>query len=387
MLRVMNSTMLTLELQPIDPPKAAPTLPEVSAEIEIVPLGANRAPPFAPVENTDGFLREATHQYAEGHLDQPLWDRAFAQAKSNKDAAVDSYLHARAVALRLLDRERRSGKRADVAPPVNQEQDEATEWETLAADDVRRRHPIAKYRNAIFGAAVLLSLGVGGWLFNPYWNAKTMAAPAMIPTAPVDASATTGAPAVTAAASTAVPGATPIPSEATAELMLKIQDLRAAGNANVLVFYLAEWTRKEPANPAAWDQLRAGYVTLKQYDDALGAAKKALELAPDEPRMWRTVGAAHADVGDTAAALRAFDQAVARDERDVESFRQIGNLNAQLNQFPEAGRAFDRALAINPGDQITLCMRSAVAQLSSAPKDTYAIARQVKVIDGKCRGS
>jgi len=169
--------------------------------------------------------------------------------------------------------------------------------------------------------------------------------------------------------------------------MLKIQDLRAAGNSNVLVFYLAEWTRKEPANPAAWDQLRAGYVTLKQYDDALGAAKKALELAPDEPRMWRNVGAAHADVGDAAAALRAFEQAVARDERDVESLRQIGNLYAQLNQFPEAGRAFDRALAINPGDPIALCMRSAVAQLSSAPKDTYAIARQVKVIDGKCRGS
>ncbi len=387
MLRGMNSTILTLELQPIDPPKATAPLPEMPAEIEIVPLGTNRAPPLAQVETTDRFLREATHQYAEGHLDQPLWDRAFAQANGNKDAAVDSYLHARAIALRLLDRERRSGKRAEVAHPANREKDEATEWETLAADDIWRRHPNAKYRNAIIGGAVLLSLAVGGWLFNSYWNAKPTAAPAMIRTAPVDASPTTGDPAATSAASTAIPGATPIQAGATAELMLKIQDLRAAGNSNVLVFYLAEWTRKEPANPAAWDQLRAGYVTLKQYDDALGAAKKALELAPDEPRMWRNAGAAHADVGDAAAALRAFEQAVARDERDVESLRQIGNLNAQLNQFPDAGRAFDRALAINPGDPIALCMRSAVAQLASAPKDTYAIARQVKVIDGKCRGS
>jgi len=386
MLRGMNSTILTLELQPIDPPKATAPLSEMPAEIEIVPLGTTRAPPLASVETTDRFLREATHQYAEGHLDQPLWDRAFAQANGNKDAAVDSYLHARAIALRLLDRERRSGKRAEVARPVNQEKVEATEWETLAADDIWRRHPNAKYRNAIIGGAVLLSLAVGGWLFNSYWNAKPTAAPAMVRTAPVDASPTTDS-AETSAASTAVPGATPIQAGAIAELMLKIQDLRAAGNSNVLVFYLAEWTRKEPANPAAWDQLRAGYVTLKQYDDALGAAKKALELAPDEPRMWRNVGAAHADVGDAAAALRAFEQAVARDERDVESLRQIGNLYAQLNQFPEAGRAFDRALAINPGDPIALCMRSAVAQLSSAPKDTYAIARQVKVIDGKCRGS
>jgi len=176
------------------------------------------------------------------------------------------------------------------------------------------------------------------------------------------------------------------PSGASPELLQKIQELRDAGNSNVLVFYLAEWTRKEPANPAAWDQLRAGYVTLKQYDDALGAARKAVELAPDDPRMWRNFGAAHMVVGDAAAALGAFEQTVARDERDADSFRRIGILNAQLSQIPEAGRAFDRALAINPGNATTLCMRSAVAQLTSAPKDSYATAKQVKVFDDKCRG-
>jgi len=125
---------------------------------------------------------------------------------------------------------------------------------------------------------------------------------------------------------------------------------------------------------------------LRQYDDALGAAKKAMELAPDDPKMWRHLGVAHADVGDPAAALRAFDQAVARNASDAEAFRQIGMLNAQMSQVQEAGRAFDRALALSPGDATTLCMRSAVAQLSSAPKDSYATAKQVKAIDGKCRG-
>jgi len=43
-------------------------------------------------------------------------------------------------------------------------------------------------------------------------------------------------------------------------------------------------------------------------------------------------------------------------------------------------------LALRPGDHVVLCMRTAVAALSSASKDTYATAKQVRAIDAKCRG-
>jgi tetratricopeptide (TPR) repeat protein len=152
------------------------------------------------------------------------------------------------------------------------------------------------------------------------------------------------------------------------------------------VLYLVEWTRKEPANAEAWDQLRAGYASLKQYEDALAAAKKAQELMPDDARSWRNLGIAYADAADPVAALKAFEQAVARDDRDAESFTRIGILNAQLSQLPEASKAFDRALAISPGDRVAQCMRTGIAPLSSATKDTYATAKQVKALDAKCRG-
>jgi tetratricopeptide (TPR) repeat protein len=384
----MDSTNLSLELLPLDSPQAAAPAGKASAEIEIVPVGATPASPVAPTEKVDRYLTEATHQYVEGHLDQPLWDRAFAKAKGEKEAAVEIYLQARAVALRVLDRERRTAKRPDAAHVVLPELDKATGLEAFGDQGTLGFGRVfAKYRIAIIAGAILVLMAVGGWLLMSSWNAKPADASAVIRVAPASGSATARAPAAAAQGSTESAGAKAMQPAAGPELMQKIQDLRDAGNWNVLVFYLAEWTRKEPANPVAWDQLRAGYVMLRQYDDALGAAKKARDLAPGDPQMWRHLGAAQADVGDPEAALRAFDQAVAHDANDAETFKRIGMLNAQMSQVQEAGRAFDRALALSPGDATTLCMRSAVAQLSSAPKDSYATAKLVKSIDGKCRGT
>jgi hypothetical protein len=387
----MISSHLTLELQPMDVPKPDAPAPKAHVEIEIVPLGtaAPRIPEANPDDSTDRFLKEATLQYGEGHLDQPLWDRAFAQAKGDKEAAVDTYLHARAIALRLLDRERRTQMRTNVAANVRKEIiDEVEELETFDVDQALRlanRSPFARYGTAMIAGVVVVALAVGGWLAYRYLNAKPAEASLALP-ASAPAKAVAPAPSIAAAAKPSGSVAVPKPTGASPELLRKIQELRDAGNFNVLVLYLVEWTRKEPSNPTAWDQLRAGYATLKQYEDALAAAKKAQELSPGDAVLWHKLGVAHADAGDPVGALRAFDQAVARDDQDADAFRQIGILNAQLSQIQEAGRAFDKALALRPGDHVVLCMRTAVAALSSASKDTYATAKQVRAIDAKCRG-
>ncbi len=386
----MIATNLTLELQPMDVPKPDAPAQKAPVEIEILPPGA-AAPKILeanPDDSTDRFLKEATLQYGEGHLDQPLWDRAFAQAKGDKEAAVDTYLHARAIALRLLDRERRTQMRTNIAANVRKEiVDEVEEMETFDVDQALRlgnRSPFARYGTIMIAVAIVVALAVGGWLTYRYLNAK----PADVNlAAPMSAPAKAVAPGGAAAAKPAASVPLPKPTGASPELLGKIQELRDAGNANVLVLYLVEWTRKEPSNSTAWDQLRAGYATLKQYDDALAAAKKAQELSPEDARLWHNLGVAYADAGDPVSALRAFDQTVARDDQDADAFRQIGILNAQLSQIQEAGRAFDKALALRPGDHVVLCMRTAVAALSSAPKDTYATAKQVRAIDAKCRGS
>jgi tetratricopeptide (TPR) repeat protein len=69
-----------------------------------------------------------------------------------------------------------------------------------------------------------------------------------------------------------------------------VQQLKDAGNWNVFVLHAAKWTREEPNNAAAWNELAIGYTKLHQYDDALVPATKAAELSPDEAPLWRNLG-------------------------------------------------------------------------------------------------
>ena len=178
----------------------------------------------------------------------------------------------------------------------------------------------------------------------------------------------------------AVPVAPP-----TTDFKTKLQELRDVGNWNVLVLYAVEWTRKEPSNAAAWDRLREGYMYLRQYDDALNAATKTTQLAPDEARMWRQLGEVNLDIDDPPAALAAFEQASARNPRDIRTLQRIGLLQARLGRPQEAKEAFDRALAVTPADAATHCLRTGVAQ-TTLVGNAYAISRQIKAIDDRCRG-
>ncbi len=401
----MASTKFSLELLPLDVPStstapSAPSAPytatladvqervlalEAPANIDIVPLGRASPKPDEPTPNVDRFLREATRQYAEGHLDPPLWDRAFAQANSDKDAATEIYLRSRATALHLLDRERRTEERAAATQAASASAEAAKSSEEFQQDGqagLKPRVRPAKRGTLIIGGTVaFVMVAAGLWILvrggtpatdTGSTTATSVAATAMVKNSPV--------------AAPARPAVATAKTGAGSDLMKKIQELRDAGNWNVLVLYLVEWTRLEPANPVAWNQLRAGYMMLKQYDDARAAAKKAVELAPEDPTMLRGLGAAEAALDDPAAALRAFEQAASRDEADTETQRQIGLLNAQLGHPQEAKGAFDRVLAANPGDAVTLCLRTEVAQMP-AVKGAYALAQQVGAIDRKCRGT
>jgi tetratricopeptide (TPR) repeat protein len=389
----MPSTNLSLELLPMDAPpdapKPAPPEADAPSEIEIAPLSDKRVAPPTEAPKIDRFLQEATNQYTEGHLDQPLWDRALAQANGDKEAAVATYLQARAVALRLLDRERRSNRRAHAAEAVRNQLDKATEQDDFAVSDlakIKRRFAIARYRNALYGGGVLLVLLVAWGLYS-FVGGSSPAENTSVRTTPAGQPGSARAAAAAASAKSAKAPVAKAKQTATPELMRKIQDLRAAQNWNVLVFYLVEWTRVEPENPEAWDELRADYLNLKQYDDALNAAKQARDLAPKDPRMWRNLGRVQQAIDDPTAALASYGQAATLDEGDATSFREMGILNAQLGRLPEAKAAFDKALALRPDDVPALCMRPAVGQLSSAPQDAYMTAKRAREIDKHCRGS
>lgn len=343
------------------------------------------------VPAVDRFAREAAQQYAEGHIDQPLWDRAVAQHKGDSDAVEAAYLKARATALRLLDRELRQEHRPAARAPVKHavtpppadgdatgtlDDDGIDAGGGVQSADFARKRLLGKYRTALIAGGIAVPvLIVGAWLMLGRSDPPPVAAPAR--------------PAVVAAAKPAsapVKAATPAAQPVNAEFMLKLQQFRDAGNWNMVVLYAVEWTRREPANAAAWNELRAGYVNLRQFEDALAAARKAVDLAPTDAMLRRHLGDAELDVDDPAKALAAFTDAAARDPADLYSLQQIGLLNARAGRMPEAKSAFDLALVAQAGDPLTLCLKSGVAQLP-VQKDAHAAALQVRTLDAKCRGT
>ena len=378
----------SLELVPLDEPKATPPPAAEPAAIEIVPLDAGRRAMPPTVDKTDRFVREATKQYEEGHIDQPLWDRALAQSDGDKALAAATYLQARALALKLLDRDRRAGRIAappDATRPELVETAEPDSSDNIATD-AWRRSGMSRHRIWIIAAAVLVPIGIGALLLSLNRGSSPAQDTVVAPTAPVsERPAKAAPPPVEAAAKPkaipkveARPGATP-------EFLSKIQELTDAGNWNVLALYAVEWTRREPANPDAWNLLRTGYVNLRQYRDARDAATKAVQLAPEDARMWRSLGQVNMDLDDPEAALRAFQQAATHDAQDVDSLKEIGILNARLGRPQQAKVAYDQALAVSPGDATALCLRAAVVQLPAVQTDPREAAKQALAIESKCR--
>jgi Flp pilus assembly protein TadD len=408
----MNAPLSSLELVPFDPvhpsePAPAAVNPQEVVALEVIDVVAPSAIRHEEVHgampSADRFAREAEQQFRDGHIDQPLWDRAVAQSQGDHDAAVSHYLRARATALRLLDRELRHEQRADLAqrrreqvppsvtsrPPVASGLvDPDEDQDDVAAPPAGWRGKgwlaSARTRAALIVAGVLVPVVLMGGYFafgrsvSPELNATTAGASPPVAgaaAAPVKAASAGSAPAKIIEAK---PVATP-------DFLLKLQQFRDTGNWNMVVLYAVEWTRREPANAAAWNELRSGYSNLRQFDDALAAAKKAVELAPDDAALRRYQGNAHLDLDDPTGAFAAFTEAVARDADDVYSLQQLGLLNARQGRMPESKSAFDLALAVKPGDALTQCLRNATAQMAPI-KDAYAAARQVRGIDAKCHG-
>lgn len=383
-----------LDLLPMDQEPPAAANDSTSQPIEIVPLAESK--PSAPTKSeadskVDRFAREAAQQYVEGHIDQALWDSAVAKAGGDSTKVAAIYLGARATALRLLDRERREKARAAstpvrVVPSIpdlgpEDEDDDADPGPFVTGRFARPGgpSPLVKYGLLALGLVLIIAIGAGAWAFftrddgadaslnaaSPRTVAKPKAAEVVKALAADDA----------AAAKTAAD-----------ELQAKIKDLQASGSWNLLVIYTAEWTRKDPTNPAAWDQLREGYVRLHQYNDARDAALKATELAPTNAQSWRNLGEIYVALKDSSDAADAFGKAVALDPQDVVSLKQVGLLNARLGHLPQAKAAIDGVLALSPGDSTAACVKGALAQMPADGKDTRAIAMAIEAMEAKCEG-
>ena len=343
---------------------------------------------------SDKLIAEATKEFDEGVVNQPLWMKILVKHGGDKAAAKSAYLRARAAELRVAHREgaapdgslklsreflNSESARVGSVPiqprpvkqPAKQPKESPTKELVGRVSNPQRLYMIA-------GAAVLGLVMIAVW----FLVRRDGATAPSVSTAPAATRAAKQVANDAQGSNKADPNAS---GTERPDFERRLRELAEAGNWNVFVLFAAEWTRKEPANAAAWTQLSVGYTKMRQFKDALDAATKAVQLAPGNAAAWRNLGEVNLATNDAAAALIAFEQASSLDERDLSSLVQAGTLNAKLDRLPQAEIALHKALALSPDNVDALCGAMTVAQRQGRPKDAEPLAQRLSSLDAKCR--
>ena len=384
----MTTNISTLELTPLAPKDDAPPAVHPLGDIALPPFVAAGTAAEPEVPDSDKYRDAAKVEFEQGNIDQPLWDRALAQAKGDRESAIPVYLSARATALRLRKRDLRSEGRSHTSRATGnssvQQIDSGNSEASKAANDEGRGTKL----NASYGIVLVAACAGVVWcalLLYLYLGRTAPKEPAVAASAAPAVRVETPIRAQDAARTGKEVRDTAIQRRSSAELITRIEELKLADNWNVLVLYATEWTRLEPSNAAAWNQLSLGYEKLKQYDDAYGAATKAVNLAPNEALYWRNLGELDRVLALPDEALNAYGEAAALNERDIHSLVQMGLLNLRLARMPEARAALDRALAASPEDPDVVCLKSVVARPPVVAKDFQGAAKHRESYTGTCR--
>jgi tetratricopeptide (TPR) repeat protein len=299
----------------------------------------------------DEFLAAAAKEYEAGTIDRVLWRQAADQHGRDVSLVIAAYLRARATSLQARHKPAESAeiklrgagsnqdakvRTIEVEPPP---EIEPTERSRISLRDVNPKILYAAGGVVAFAAAVaivylVVSLRHSESIAPPVTTAANKSAsPILVKSAQPESSSRGG------------------PNDGGADaLAATVRELKIAGNWNVLVLYANEWTRKEPNNAAAWRELSVGYANLQQFNDALDAATKAVQLAPQDALPWRN----------------------------------LGQINLTVDRLPEAAVAFGKALAVNRDDADARCGAAVVAQWQARPKDPASVTRRVGPSDGGC---
>lgn len=136
-----------------------------------------------------------------------------------------------------------------------------------------------------------------------------------------------------------------IPRQASAP---PVQPDPIAGRSQELDALIRE-TSQNPENVVAWTDLGNLYFDTNQFDKAIWAYQKSLELQPDNPNVLTDMGVMYRRKGQPEEAVKAFDKAISVDPKhEVSRFNKGIVLLHDLNKPQEAIRSWEALLKVNP---------------------------------------
>ncbi|WXU00459.1 MAG: Photosystem I assembly protein Ycf3 [Catillopecten margaritatus gill symbiont] len=87
-----------------------------------------------------------------------------------------------------------------------------------------------------------------------------------------------------------------------------------------------------------------------QYQEAIDAYKKAIEIKPDEDRAYNNMGIAYGKLGQYQEAIDAYKKAIEIKPDKDEAYYNMGIAHDKLGQHQEAIDAYKKAIEIKPDE-------------------------------------
>ncbi len=98
----------------------------------------------------------------------------------------------------------------------------------------------------------------------------------------------------------------------------------------------------------SYDNLGSVYAEKGQYDSAIAAYQKGLEINPDFAELHRNLGHAYWEKGYRNEAMKEYEQAINLNPNMAQAYAELGYIYGRMNRHEEALQASRKALEIDP---------------------------------------
>lgn len=129
---------------------------------------------------------------------------------------------------------------------------------------------------------------------------------------------------------------------------------------------------RNPQNADAWQQLASAHIAAGDTQEAVDAAERSVQLAPESFRNVSTLVLARQEAGDRDGAVDALQDFTNANRTNSEAYLQLGVSAQAIGRTAVARLAFQRYLELEPDSARAEFVREQLQTLSGTPAEATA---------------
>jgi tetratricopeptide (TPR) repeat protein len=141
----------------------------------------------------------------------------------------------------------------------------------------------------------------------------------------------------------------------------------------------------KPDYASAWDNKGFALAKLGRYEEVLKAYDKAIELKPDYATAWDNKGFALAKLGRYEEALKVIDKAIELDPDYAEAWDSRGFALAKLGRYEEALKVIDKAIGLKSDEAEIRFHKACTYSLKGDKENALKNLSKAIDLDAKCK--